>query len=145
MPSDTPGAVGDGCKGTSTDVAPTDSGVAEWTTGPTHGFWFWYAMISGIALWMVHLTALSALSRLACTHPRTVWAMHAITITLAGATAFAAWLSFRLVRGHRHDSEDSPDLFGRLRFMGLFGLLTELISLILIVWEGLYVPFVHAC
>ena len=117
----------------------------RWSDGPTHGFWLWYATLGGIALWMIHLVALAALADLACEHPATEWVMHGLTVGLAGASLAAAWMSWALVRGRRSHASDRGDLDGRLRFMGLFGLLVALNSVALIVWEGLYVPVIDAC
>lgn len=117
----------------------------RWVSGPTHGFLLWYSSVAGIVLWIVHLVALAALVETSCTHRAAEWAMYALTVLLAGATIAAGGLGYLLVRGRSETSADDPDLDGRLRFMGLFGLLTSVISFVLIVWEGAYVPFIDAC
>ena len=119
--------------------------VAMWSSGPTHGFWLWYASLAGIVLWLAHLIALAALVEFSCSHPAAEWVMHGLTVALAAATGVAGWMSLALVRGRPDRRSDAGDLDGRLRFMGLFGLLTEITSFVLIVWEGAYVPFVDAC
>jgi hypothetical protein len=123
----------------------TTSESPRWSSGPTRGFWLWYAVLSGIALWMLHVTALSALAGTSCTHSAATWAMHALTLVLGAATIAGGWMCVMMIRGRDDHSEADPDLDGRLRFMGLFGLLTQAISLTLIIWEGTYVPFVDAC
>jgi hypothetical protein len=126
-------------------TVPTTTGSPRWSSGPTRGFWFWYAVLGGIVLWAIHVTALSSLAATSCTHPTATWAMHALTVVLAAATIAAGWMCVMLIRGRGDHSEADPDVDGRLRFMALFGLLTQATSLMLIVWEGTYVPFLDAC
>ncbi len=116
-----------------------------WLSGPTSGFWLWYATLGGIGLWIAHLVSLAALADWSCGRPPVSWTMDAITIILAAATVAAGWLSVALVRERRAHHESDPDLAGRLLFLGLFGVLTESTSLLLIVWEGTYVPLLDAC
>ena len=128
-------------------VARRDSGppTRRWSSGPTRGFWLWFALLAGIVLWLAHLTALAALAGPSCTHPAAEWSMHGLTVGLAAATALAGWMCLRMVSGRSDADAADGGLDGRLRFLGLFGLLTQVISILLIVWEGTYVPFIDAC
>lgn len=123
---------------------PDATGTGIWSA-PSHGYRLWYAVLAGIGLWMVHLTSLAALVNLTCDRPGVAVAMDAITVILALGTGLALWWSIALVRATAGTVDDDPGLLGRLRFMGAFGALTEAISLILIVWEGIYVHLLSAC
>ena len=112
---------------------------------PDHGLRLWYSQVSGIVWWTVHINALAALTPLVCANPSAIWAMHAVTLATAAATALALWWSWELVRsaGGTLDSIGAPA--GRRRFLGLFGLAISGISLLLILWEGAYVGLLDPC
>jgi hypothetical protein len=55
------------------------------------------------------------------------------------------WWSWVMVRAAGPAGEADPDPRGRERFLGIFGLATGAISLLLIVWEGSYVLLLDAC
>lgn len=114
-------------------------------TAPTHGPRLWYATLSGIVLWIVHLTALAALVNLMCDRPGVEWVMHGATVVLGLATLLALWWCVAIIREAGAGDDEAGDLAGRLRFMGWFGFLTEVTSLLLIAAEGIYVPLFHAC
>lgn len=109
------------------------------------GFRFWYAAVAGIGWWMVHLSTIAALARLRCSHPDVTWVMHGITVVLALLTAQATWWSLALLRENIDADETGRDAPAREYFLGLFGLLIGAVSVLLIVWEGAYVPFLRAC
>ena len=53
--------------------------------------------------------------------------------------------SWAMVRDAGPVDEASPEAKGRERFLGVFGLATGAISLLLILWEGSYVLLIDAC
>jgi hypothetical protein len=112
---------------------------------PARGVRLWVALFAGIGLWMVHLTACAALAAYACRHPHVHWVMHGLTATTAAATGIAIYWSGQFARhGYGADEEDAGAA-GRARFLGRFGVITGVASLVLIVAEGLYVPFLAGC
>ncbi|MGH9135502.1 MAG: hypothetical protein ACRD0G_00465 [Acidimicrobiales bacterium] len=114
-------------------------------SAPTHGLRLWFAVSGGVWLWLVHLTALSALVNLACRHPAVEWALHGATALLGAATVLAGWWCVAILRLAGTGDDEEPDLHGRLRFIALFGLITEVTSLLLILAEGAYVPWIDPC
>jgi hypothetical protein len=114
-------------------------------SAPRHGFRLWFAVFSGIFHWMVHITACAAIAPYTCRYPNAVWAINGLTALTGAATVVAMYWSWLLVRAAGDASSEESDLDGRSMFLGLFGLLTGAISLLLIIWEGLYVPFLSGC
>jgi hypothetical protein len=114
-------------------------------SAPRHGFRLWFAVFSGIFHWMVHICACAAIAPYTCQHPWAEWVIDAITGVTAAATIVAMYWSWALVRVAQDASQEQSDLDGRSLFLGMFGLLTGGISLVLIIWEGLYVPFLSGC
>lgn len=111
----------------------------------THGFRLWYATTAGIGLWLVHLTTLASLVNVTCEHPWVEWIMHGTTVGLAIATLLALRWCRVLIRESGGEDDEANNLAGRLRFMGWFGGLIELISLLLILAEGAYVLVIDPC
>jgi len=113
-------------------------------SAPRRGWRLWYAMTSGIVWWLVHVTSLAALAEVRCGRAAVEWTIHGLTVFTGAATLVAIAWSASLIRAY-HDDAASATEGGRLRFCGLFGLAVSTTSLVLIAWEGLYVPFVDAC
>jgi hypothetical protein len=112
-----------------------------------HGVRVWAPVSAGIGLWMIHLTALSALTRTACRHDLT-WVAHAITAATAGLTVLAMLGCEALRRqGQRDpaDDEDGRELRLNLVFVGWLGLIIGGFSLALILYEGSWAATVPAC
>ena len=130
-----------GAATTTTPTGRTERLVAALAEG---GFLLWATVTVGIGAWMFHLLFLSAFARLACTHPGVVWVLHGATLATAAPTVAGVWASLLLVR-HCRDPEDAGTVAGRTRFLGVVGLLVNVISLALIVLEGVYVPFLSPC
>jgi hypothetical protein len=71
--------------------------------------------------------------------------MHLATVVTALVTIAAGVLGARLIRiGHQADTEDASSA-GRLRFLGELAVLIDIISLGLILLEGLYVAVLPGC
>ena len=58
----------------------------------------WYALLGGLAAWIIHLLAFAALSDLSTRSASVRWAMHGITAATLAMTAVAIVLSVRLTR-----------------------------------------------
>lgn len=103
----------------------------------------WTGALVGIVAWTVHIVALTSLVDLTCRRPSLEWVLHVITAATAGVTLLGLWWCMALVRGGGSDASGSRR--GRLRFVGLFGLIMGGFSLLLILWEGSYVLFLDPC
>jgi hypothetical protein len=102
----------------------------------------WIALVAGIAMWAVHLTGEASLVRLAQLHPGVVWAMHGLTAFTALVTFIALLISIHYARwDDAHEGDGTPA--GRTRFVGLLGVLFNVVNLMLILLEGLYVVVVE--
>lgn len=108
------------------------------------GFQLWSVVSAGIWTWAFHILFLSAFAELACSAPVVVWIFHAATAVTALATVLAGWLCLALVRRYE-DDESAGTVGGRTHFLGLFGFLTNAISVALILLEGAFVPFIDPC
>lgn len=108
------------------------------------GLALWVVVTAGIWLWAFHIMFLASAAELACSRPAVVWAFHAATVATAALTAAAGWVCGALLRRYP-DDEGAGTVGGRTRFLGLFGLWTNVISVALIVLEGAFVPFIDPC
>jgi hypothetical protein len=91
---------------------------------PDRGLLVWFALTAGIAAWIVHLTVFAAL------------------VTFVHDNGLlATWLSWLLVRAG-DEEEDAGTPGGRIKFLGLLGLLVNALNLLLIVLEGSYIYFI---
>jgi hypothetical protein len=105
----------------------------------------WIAVLAPIALWAVHLTTNSALSRAACRDHAYTWVQHGVTAVTAVAVLACMALSLQLVRTTAGASEADGTPAGETMFIGLMGLLVGAVNLALILLEGSYVVFIHPC
>jgi hypothetical protein len=125
--------------------------AAEAENGPRATRWvresgalLWFAALAGIGAWMVHLTLVSAITEFTCTRSESEWLVHGGTVAMAAVTAVAIVMCLAAVR-EAHDPDDAGTLSGNIRFVGIFGVMTGAISLLLILLEGSYVFFLDAC
>jgi hypothetical protein len=109
---------------------------------PERGFAVWYALSAPIVAWMVHLTALAALTGYSYDHRGGTFWMHVTTALTAAATVVAMFLSYRMIR-RAGATEDDPSRGGRMRFLGELGLAIGAINLALIVLEEVYLDVLH--
>ncbi|HEX2850104.1 MAG TPA: hypothetical protein VHN98_06110 [Acidimicrobiales bacterium] len=105
----------------------------------------WVAVFAGIALWAVHIVACASLVRFACHDRWAVWAMHGITAVTGLLTVVAIVACWRFTVGSDHRTEDGIAPLSQRRFLGVFGLGVNGISLALILLEGIYVVFLSPC
>ncbi len=104
----------------------------------------WFPLLGGIGAWTVHLIFLASWAPYACrTGER--WPMHVATGVLASFALVATLLAVRLVRVGRDADTEATTGAGRLRFLGEVAFLISVISLALIVLEGLYAAVVPGC
>lgn len=108
---------------------------------PDRGPIVWFALTAGILAWMVHLTAFAALVELVNDHGW-FWLFYVGNGAAFAMAALAMWLSWLIARAGAGTPEDAGTVAGRIRFLGLLGLLVNGINLLLIVWEGSYVFFI---
>jgi hypothetical protein len=112
------------------------------------GLFIWYPLFAPVVLWMIHLVGLAAVVRESCLVPAHDWTMHGLTIVTGAGTIAGALLAWRLMAANNSGTDDSADTErGRLRFLGLLGLIVALTNLLLILAEeGMVLAFVHhAC
>ncbi len=115
---------------------------AKSTRAPTRGqiILGWTATVVPIGAWMVHLTGEAALVRLACEHRDVEWVMHALTV--GTALVCLACLAIGVTYARRPVSENGN---GAFRFLGVLAASVAFVNLLVIVWEGAYVPFLPLC
>jgi hypothetical protein len=107
-------------------------------------FLLWSAALIGIFAWMVHITALSGITKFTCNAKGTLWTMHVATLVTAAVTAAGMWICWSLVKSSDRD-ESEGTLAGNHVFAGVFGLITGGFSLALILLEGSYALFLSPC
>jgi hypothetical protein len=108
---------------------------------PDHGFLLWFALTAGIAAWIVHLTVFAAIVEFVHDNGY-FWLFYVGNALAVAVTLVALWLSWLVARAG-DDDEEAGTAAGRMRFLGLFGLLVNGINLLLIVLEGSYIYFIH--
>jgi hypothetical protein len=97
------------------------------------------------AVWSIHLIFDAAMVRISCSHPDLRWTLYAGTVIpaalVAGLTALAV-LRLRRSPGGDLDGSSEDD---QLAFLGYLAVLVGIVSLLLIVAEGVVIPFVSSC
>ncbi len=100
----------------------------------------WGAVVLPIGAWAAHLVALAALTNQACGHRSVVWVMHGLTIGLALFCLVCALIGVHFARRPATAVGN-----GAFRFLGVLAAILSVVNLLLIVWEGAYVPFLQKC
>jgi hypothetical protein len=100
----------------------------------------WTATALPIGAWMVHLTGEAALVRLTCEHRDVEWVMHGLTA--ATALVCVACLAIGVSYARRPAGASGN---GAFRFLGVLAASVAFVNLLVIVWEGAYVPFLPLC
>jgi hypothetical protein len=108
---------------------------------PDRGFLVWFALTAGIAAWIVHLVAFAAIVEYVHDHGH-FWLFYLGNGTALVVTLLALALSWVMARSGE-DSEEAGTPAGRIRFLGLCGLLINSINLMLILLEGSYIYFIR--
>jgi len=114
----------------------------------------WGAVVASTAAWTSHLLFTAAWAveggrarsgpGATCAYG-TAWPMHVATVLTAGVCVLAL-VAAGIVYRHRDDADPgSGTLEGQLRFLGLLGLATAAVNLLLILVEGSYVLFLRSC
>ena len=107
---------------------------------PDRGFLVWFALTAGIVAWIVHLTAFAG--AVGFVHDNGFfWIFYVGNAGAIAVTVIATWLSWLLVRAG-DESEEAGTPGGRIKFLGLLGLLVNGINLLLIMLEGSYIYFI---
>ncbi len=125
-------------------AAEPDSGPRATRWVRESGFLLWFAALAGIGAWMVHLTLVAAITEFTCTKSEAEWLMHGGTVATAAVTAIGIVMCLAAMR-EANDPDDAGTLSGNIRFVAIFGVLTGVTSLALILLEGSYVFFLDAC
>jgi hypothetical protein len=106
---------------------------------PDRGVLVWFAVTAGIAAWVFHLLFFASIVRFV--HDNGFyWLFYVGNAIAIVITLVAGWLSWLLVQSS-DESEDAGTPGGRRRFLGLLGLLSNGINLLLILFEGTYIFF----
>ncbi len=104
---------------------------------PDHGFLVWFALIAGIAAWAAHLLFFSAVVQFVANEGY-FWLFYVGNAVCLLLALVAMWLSWRIYRAGDDDDAAATDS-GRMRFLGIVGLLVNGINLLLIATEGAYI------
>jgi hypothetical protein len=108
---------------------------------PERGFLVWFALVAGVIAWIVHLAAFAALVAFVHDHGY-FWLFYVGNALAVAVTLYALWLSWLIARAGT-DDEGAGTVEGRVRFLGLLGVLVNGINLLLIVLEGSYIYFIR--
>ena len=90
---------------------------------------------------LLHLVVFVAVVEYVHNHGR-FWIFYAGNGVAVVVTLIALWLSWLMARSG-DDSEEAGTPAGRIRFLGLCGLLINVINLMLILLEGSYIYFIR--
>jgi len=97
------------------------------------------------AVWAIHLVFAAAMVRISCSHPDLRWTLYVGTVipaaVVAGLTALAV-LRRRRAPGADIDGSSEDD---QVAFLGYLAVLVGIVNLLLIVAEGVVIPFVSSC
>jgi len=103
------------------------------------GFWMWTAVLCGPALWMAHITGVSAFASGACGHHAYEWMAHGLTLATGLPVLGAVLACWALARRGAAAGEAT------VHFLGWFGVGVGVLSLLLIVLEEAYIWTVRVC
>ena len=106
---------------------------------PDRGPIVWFALTGGIAAWAVHLVFFSAVVRYVH-NTGDFWLFHAGNATCLFVALVATALSWDMYRQGR-DDEGAGTPEGRIRFLGILGLVVNGVNILLIVAEGSLIYF----
>jgi hypothetical protein len=108
---------------------------------PDRGALLWFALTAGIVAWIAHLVFFASIVEFVHDNGY-FWVFHVgnvVCIVLAVLAIYLSWLVYRAGGG---DDEEEPTPEGRMRFLGLLGMASNGINLLLILLEGSYIFFI---
>lgn len=123
------------------DTSDTSEATTSALAPPVPSVLLWFALLSGVTAWMIHLAGGSALVPAACEHDL-AWTIDALTgftalVCVAGAVAGAS-----VVR--RLPSSDDPRSQG-YRMLGFVAIVADVTSLVLVLGEGAMHVWIGVC
>jgi len=105
----------------------------------------WYGILGAPIVWLVRISAASALVPYACATGRT-WTIHASTVIAFALSAAAGAIAWRGWRRWEHGSDDDGERPGsRSHLLALLGVLLSAMFTLAIVMEGLAPFYIGPC
>lgn len=101
----------------------------------------WFALLSGVTAWMIHLAGGAALTPAACEHD-IAWAVDALTAVTAVVCAAGALVGASIAR--RIPSADDPRSQG-YRLLAFIAIVADVGSLVLVLGEGAMHIWIGVC
>jgi hypothetical protein len=105
----------------------------------------WILVWVSIGLWVFHLTFSAAVVHVTCSDPGWRWSLYAVTPLAAVPALLASLVALRVVRETELDDDAGPSEEDQIAFLSRVTLFVAVINLVLIVAEGIVVPFVSSC
>lgn len=105
----------------------------------------WALVFFPILIWVMHLTFDSAMVRLTCSDPGLRWTLYAGTVLPAVIVGGSIALALALVRQEAGADPDGSSLDDQVAFVASLALFIGIVNLLLIVAEGILIPFVSSC
>ena len=107
---------------------------------PDRGPLVWFAVLGGIVAWMSHLVLFASIVQFVHKHGW-FWVFYAGNAIAILITLAAGYLSYVLYRSGADEDDAAGTEKGRMRFLGLMGLLANGANMALILAEGTYIFF----
>jgi membrane-associated protease RseP (regulator of RpoE activity) len=105
----------------------------------------WTLVSLPIALWTLHLTVSAAMVHFTCSQPGWRWVLYAVTAVAGLPVVVTIGLSVLVVRQTAGAGADGVTEDEQIAFLGWIGVFVGVINLVLIVAEGILVPFLSSC
>jgi hypothetical protein len=105
----------------------------------------WTIVWLPIALWTLHLTVSAAVVHFTCSQPGWRWTLYAVTGAAGLPVLVTIGLSVIVVRQTAGTDADGVTEDDQIAFLGRVGVFVGVINLVLIVAEGILVPFLSSC
>jgi hypothetical protein len=108
---------------------------------PDRGALLWFALTAGIVAWIAHLVFFASIVEFVNDNGY-FWLFHVGNVVCIALAVLAIYLSWLVYRAGEDDDEEDPTPEGRMRFLGLLGMASNGINLVLILFEGSYIFFI---
>jgi hypothetical protein len=105
----------------------------------------WALVLFPILVWVIHLTFDSAMVHLTCSDPGLRWTLYAGTVLPAVVVGGTIALALVLVRQEPGADPDGSSLEDQVAFVAYLALAIGILNLLLIIAEGILIPFVSSC